>query len=82
MTEEYPSKRATRVSLYFKDGTTFCSYTDYPLGEPENPIPLEALENKYDSLMSYAGVLDEKSNMIKHYIKHLPENFDMFLGSL
>ena len=48
--EEYPEKWASWVEVKTKDGRTLRADTPYPLGDPENPLSWQQLEDKFRSL--------------------------------
>lgn len=64
----YPMKWGSKVTITLKDGTTFSEKTDYPKGDPENPVTLEELKEKFTSL---AHNLDEKNK--KYFIDQVLE---------
>lgn len=47
---EYPEKWGSKVKVVLKDGTTFEKQTDYPKGDPENPVTSEDLQQKFYTL--------------------------------
>ena len=55
LSEAFPVIQAAEVSITTKDGA-FTKRVDYPKGEPENPLTDEEFRNRYDGLMSYAGI--------------------------
>jgi 2-methylcitrate dehydratase PrpD len=42
----YPGKRGSKVEVVLKDGRSFAAKVEYALGEPENPLPLTATQQK------------------------------------
>lgn len=50
-----PNKRAASIEVLCNDDTKFDCRIDYALGEPENPVTLEALFEKFDSLLLSTG---------------------------
>jgi len=53
----FPAKQPSRVVITTNDGRSFEEYLEYPKGDPREPMTLEDLENKFNSLSD--GVLSE-----------------------
>ena len=49
---DYPRKWPTWVEVHTRDGRTLRADTEYPLGEPENPLSWQELEDKFRLLTS------------------------------
>jgi len=72
-----PNKRAASIEVLLNDGNVHRIRVDYPLGEPENPISLDAIFSKFDSLLQatqydknyvdelhkYLSTIDEKTTI-------------------
>lgn len=58
-----PRKRAAMVEIETTEGAVYKAQVDYPRGEPENPMSLEEIINKFLSLSMYGGKI--KLNHIK-----------------
>jgi 2-methylcitrate dehydratase PrpD len=52
LTAKYPAAWPTRVQFSFRDGEPLTSASDFPVGNPENPVSTEQLEEKFASLVS------------------------------
>jgi 2-methylcitrate dehydratase PrpD len=52
LTARYPAAWPARVTLTLADGSRLCDRSDYPRGNPENPISTTALEDKLVGLVS------------------------------
>lgn len=52
LTARYPERWPARVTLHLTDGTTAEGAADYPRGNPENLVPLAALEAKFRDLVA------------------------------
>src|SRR5687768_15666227 len=52
LTAKYPAAWPARVTLTLADGSRLCDASDYPRGNPENPISTEALEEKLVALVA------------------------------
>lgn len=53
----FPAKQPSRVVITTNDGRSFEEYLEYPKGDPREPMTLNDLENKFNSLAK--GVLSE-----------------------
>ena len=51
----FPAERGAKVTLALKDGRTLHRELRYPLGEPENPLPVEIVGQKFKKALS--GIL-------------------------
>ena len=51
MSSLVPEKRAASVCVTLNNGSTYGVRVDYPLGEPENPVSIETIFAKFDSLL-------------------------------
>lgn len=51
LTAKYPAAWPTRVRITFSDGSEVTAASDYPVGNPENPVSTEHLETKFRSLV-------------------------------
>jgi 2-methylcitrate dehydratase PrpD len=52
LTRKYPAAWPTRVTFTFADGTTITRASDFPVGNPENPVSTAQLEEKFATLVS------------------------------
>jgi 2-methylcitrate dehydratase PrpD len=48
----YPAAWATRVRITLNDGTMLTGAAEHALGNPENPVSTNRLEQKFQSLVS------------------------------
>ena len=46
----FPAKQPSRVVVKTKDGREFSEYLEFPKGDPREPMTMEDLENKFNSL--------------------------------
>ncbi|MBC8215390.1 MAG: MmgE/PrpD family protein [Candidatus Marinimicrobia bacterium] len=46
----FPAKQPSRVVVTTKDGRVFEEYMEYPKGDPREPMTIDDLENKFNSL--------------------------------
>ena len=63
----FPAKQPSRVVVTTNDGRTFEEYLEYPKGDPREPMTMNDLENKFNSLVG-AKFDDSKKNKIKDTI--------------
>ncbi|MEO8026384.1 MAG: MmgE/PrpD family protein [Bryobacteraceae bacterium] len=52
LTAKYPAAWPTRVRVRLTDGTAVSAESDFPRGNPENPVSTEALEAKFTGLVA------------------------------
>ncbi|MBZ5522771.1 MAG: MmgE/PrpD family protein [Acidobacteriia bacterium] len=52
LTAKYPAAWPARLTVTFKDGRVWNGSSDYPRGNPENPVSTAALEEKFLALVS------------------------------
>jgi 2-methylcitrate dehydratase PrpD len=52
LTAKYPAAWPARVALTLADGSRLCDASDYPRGNPENPVSTAALERKLRDLVT------------------------------
>jgi 2-methylcitrate dehydratase PrpD len=52
LTAKYPAAWPARVALTLADGSRLCDASDYPRGNPENPLSTAALERKLRDLVT------------------------------
>ncbi len=54
----FPAKQPSRVVIKTNDGSEYSEYLEYPKGDPREPMKMEDLETKFDSLTD--GILSKK----------------------
>jgi 2-methylcitrate dehydratase PrpD len=52
LTAKYPAAWPTRVTFTLADGSTITRASDFPVGNPENPVSTEQLEEKFTALVA------------------------------
>ena len=52
LTAKYPGAWPARVRITFADGSELSGAADYPVGNPENPVPTTQLEEKFTGLLA------------------------------
>jgi 2-methylcitrate dehydratase len=48
----FPAKQPSKVVITTKDDKQYSEYLEYPKGDPREPMTMEDLENKFNSLAS------------------------------
>ena len=51
LTAKYPAAWPARLTITLKDGTVLRGESDFPRGNPENPVSTEGLESKFRALI-------------------------------
>ncbi len=46
----FPAKQPSKVVIKTNDGKEFSEYLEYPKGDPREPMTMEDLDNKFNSL--------------------------------
>jgi len=69
----FPAKQPSKVVITTKDGKQFSEYLEYPKGDPREPMTMEDLVNKFNSLAS-----DKFNNGELLELKELIFNCDEF----
>ena len=46
----FPAKQPSKVVVTTNDGNEYSEYLEYPKGDPREPMTMEDLENKFNSL--------------------------------
>ncbi len=65
----FPAKQPSKVVITTKDGQEYSEYLEYPKGDPREPMTMEDLENKFNSLAGDSFSQDEL-NSLKELIFH------------
>jgi 2-methylcitrate dehydratase PrpD len=65
LTAKYPAAWPTRVTFTFADGSTTTRASDFPVGNPENPVSTEQLEEKFTALVAPRFGADAASRAIE-----------------
>jgi 2-methylcitrate dehydratase PrpD len=73
-----PQKRAAIVEIITTSGDSLNERIDYPKGEPETPMSLEDIEEKFFSLLSFANIDRTISEDIMKYVW----NIETYLNKL
>jgi len=74
----FPAKQPSKVVITTKNGEKYSEYLEYPKGDPREPMTLEDLENKFNSLASDKfndSELLELKKLIFNCDEHSARNF-------
>ena len=74
----FPAKQPSKVVITTKNGEKYSEYLEYPKGDPREPMTMEDLENKFNSLASDKfndSELLELKELIFNCDKHSVEDF-------
>jgi len=74
----FPAKQPSKVVITTKNGKKYSEYLEYPKGDPREPMTMEDLENKFNSLASDKfndSELLELKELIFNCDKHSVEDF-------
>jgi 2-methylcitrate dehydratase len=63
----FPAKQPSKVVIKTKDGNEYSEYLEYPKGDPREPMTIEDLENKFNSL-SGKLLTKKKQEIVKEMI--------------
>jgi 2-methylcitrate dehydratase len=63
----FPAKQPSKIAIKTKDGNEYSEYLEFPKGDPREPMTLEDLENKFNSL-SRKLLTKKKQKKIKEMI--------------
>ena len=62
----FPAKQPSKVVVVTNDNQEFEEYLEYPKGDPREPMTMEDLENKFNSLVGNKLNDKQKSNVKDH----------------
>jgi 2-methylcitrate dehydratase PrpD len=71
LSSQVPAKRAAIVRIKMKNKVTFEHKVDFPKGEPENPLSKTEMDDKFSSLMKFAGVSGARQSEILDIVDNL-----------
>lgn len=69
-----PDKRAASIKIITESNEDFSYRIDYALGEPENPVSLDALFEKFDSLLIATGYDENYVSSLHSHLSNIKEN--------
>ena len=63
LSSTFPEKQSAAVSIATSDGT-YSLQVDFPKGEPENPLTEEKFRSRYEALMTFGGIPEDKQGLV------------------
>jgi 2-methylcitrate dehydratase PrpD len=63
--QRYPQQRGSKVEVHLFDGKKLTSRVEYPLGEPENPLPVSVTQDKFRANAGDVLSVREKEAMVE-----------------
>lgn len=75
LTSQSPAVRGAIVTIYLKDGSIYEAPCLYPKGEPEHPLTLMELEEKFRGLAMYGGLTKVECEVVIDELNK--ESFDL-----
>jgi 2-methylcitrate dehydratase PrpD len=67
----FPRQFPARVMLELQNGETLSESVDFPLGDPENPLSRERVEDKLRELAAYGGVERKQAEAVIDWVRTL-----------
>jgi len=74
--------RAAIVTIYLKNGVHYSQRVDYPLGEPENPMTMDLILEKFMELGHFAEKSDEELEILIKATKDIKIDLQKWLNLL
>ena len=78
----FPAKQPSRVVVMTNDGRTFEEYLEYPKGDPREPMTMDDLENKFNSLVGDKFTDDAKKQLKANIFNCEEMTSDVFMDNL
>ncbi|MGY6555686.1 MAG: MmgE/PrpD family protein [Wenzhouxiangella sp.] len=82
MSERVPRERGAHMSVTLGDGRRLVDEVSLPLGEPERPVGAEALREKFQEMVAFAGWSPDRSKSAIHAIDNLESDVRPLLDCL
>ncbi len=82
MTAAFPEKTVATVALVLKDGSVLQGESVLPKGEPENPLSLDEVVEKFSALATYGGKTEKEIAQIVETVRHIEDRLDTLSGLL
>ena len=79
MTAAFPEKTIATVEMVLSDGRVLSGESILPKGEPENPLSLEEVMEKFTSLALYGGKTPAQAAAIADAVLHVEDQLDNLL---
>jgi len=82
LTALVPQKRAAIVEIITEDGNNLSERIDFPKGEPETPMSVTDIEEKFLSLSDFANQEKTVSENIMRYVRNIESDLDALLQTI
>lgn len=79
MTATFPAKQTATVEVRMRNGEVYNRKVDYPKGEPENPMTLGEMKDKFMSLVVYSGRKESEAEDIYTAVMDIEHKFEELL---
>jgi 2-methylcitrate dehydratase PrpD len=79
MSKIFPAKQTAVVEVKMADGRGYSEQVDFPKGEPENPLSVEEVREKFTSLTTYSGRSKAEADEIFDAAMDMENKFDVLL---
>jgi 2-methylcitrate dehydratase PrpD len=79
MSKTFPAKQTSMVEVKMVDGRSYSEQVDFPKGEPENPMSIEEVKEKFISLTLYSGRSKAEADEILDAVINMENRFDDLL---
>ncbi len=75
----FPAEQTALIEIKMNDGRIFSERVDYPKGEPENPMSIEEVKEKFESLVLFSGRAKKEADEIFDAVMNIENCFDSLL---
>lgn len=80
MSVNFPQKQTAIVEVTTANGNVYSEQVDYPKGEPENPMSVDQVKDKFVSLTMFSGRSEEEADAIFDAVMDVENRFDEMLN--
>lgn len=80
MSARFPQRQSAVVEIETLAGEVYCGQVDHPKGEPENPMSVAELKDKFVSLTMFSGRSAEEADEIFDAVMDIENRFDELLS--
>ena len=78
----FPAKQPSKVVVTTNDGREFSEYLEYPKGDPREPMTMDDLENKFNSLVGDKFDASSKSKLKENILNCEDKSANEFMENL
>jgi 2-methylcitrate dehydratase PrpD len=82
LTAKYPAAWPTRIAITLRDGTELRAASDFPVGNPENPVSTAQLEKKFTDLVAprWGASASSRALDVVHSLESIDDMATAFRG--